>query len=86
MPTLEYKLKRAALSVAVDITLRGKDRSPERCARNLMELGGTVRPQLTKEQRAGAYEQLLAACRTQTFTDCRALFISLFLEEQGPLM
>ena len=42
MLTLENKLKKVAVCAAVDITLRGKDRSPERCARNLLELGESV--------------------------------------------
>jgi hypothetical protein len=36
---LEMKLKKAAMLAALDITLARMQKSPERCARNLLELG-----------------------------------------------
>lgn len=83
MLTLEYKLKRAALRAAVDITLRGKEQSPGRCARNLLELGCSVNPQLSKEQKNSAYNQLLTACRNQGLPECKELFFSLFFLQQS---
>lgn len=35
---IESKIKQAAFQIAVDITLKGMNRNPERCARNLVEL------------------------------------------------
>ena len=46
---LEHKLKYAALNAAVDITLKGIKRSPERCARNLIELGLSAFPNSINE-------------------------------------
>ncbi|MCI9273155.1 MAG: hypothetical protein HFE39_04260 [Clostridiales bacterium] len=82
MLTLEYKLKHAALRAAVDITLRGKEKSPGRCARNLLELGCSVNSRLSREEKNSAYEQLLAACRGQGVPECRELFFSLFFLHQ----
>jgi hypothetical protein len=81
--TLENKLKKVAVCAAVDITLRGKDRSPERCARNLLELGESVTKHMDKAQRERAYEELLEVCRTGSFLECRCLFISMFLQENN---
>lgn len=82
MLTLENKLKKVAVCAAVDVTLRGKDRAPKRCARNLIELGESVTKQMEKNQKERAYEQLLETCRKGTFLECRSLFISLFLREK----
>lgn len=82
MLTLENKLKKVAVCAAVDITLRGKERSPERCARNLAELGESVAGAMKKEQKEKAYRQLLEACRKASFLECRSLFSALFLEQR----
>ena len=82
MLTLENKLKKVAVCAAVDITLRGNERSPERCERNLAELGASVAGAMKKEQKEKAYRQLLEACRKASFLECRSLFSALFLEQR----
>ena len=44
MKSLEIRLKNAVLDVKLDNILRGIARSPERCARNLVDLGKSVSP------------------------------------------
>ena len=42
MKSLEIRLKNAVLDVKLDNILRGIARSPERCARNLVDLGNCL--------------------------------------------
>lgn len=64
----------------LDIRLARMHRSPERCARNLMELGQASFPdKLSEEERLDIFQKLVAYCRSQDFHDARDLFIETFL-------
>lgn len=76
---LELKLKQAALKVAVDISLRRMKKSPERCARNLIELGITAYPDKTsKKDRQNFYQKLLDICKSENIEEARSFFFETF--------
>jgi len=77
--TLEYKLKKAALYAAVDIALHRMHRSPERCARNLIELGVASFPSKIKKGEINAkYQEFLTVCQTSDAETVRELFFKVF--------
>ncbi len=77
--TLELKLKRAALNAAVDIALKGLKKSPERCARNLIELGTTAFPDaVNKADKEILYDKLLYLCKKIDTEAAKELFFSTF--------
>lgn len=77
--TLELKLKRAALNAAVDITLKGMKRSPERCARNLIELGISAFPNLLSEKEKNVlYDKILIVCKNVDINAAKELFFQSF--------
>lgn len=81
---LESKLKQAALTVALDISLRRMKKSPERCARNLVELGLTAYPdEFSKKDRLDIYQKLLDLCKEDNTEEVRALFFNTFHEKQN---
>ena len=60
MKSLEIRLKNAVLDVKLDNILRGIARSPERCARNLVDLGKSVSPkELTRIEYRLLYDEFL---------------------------
>jgi len=74
------KMKKAAIAVALDIRLSRIRRSPERCARNLIELGlGAYPGKLTTAQQELLLQELMMACRSKDMIKARDLFISSFL-------
>ena len=76
---LESKIKQVALLVAVDISFKRIKKSPERCARNLMELGNNTFPnKLTKDQYADFSQQLILLCENKDAQGARELFIQIF--------
>lgn len=76
---LEVKLKQAALKAAVDISLRRMKKSPERCARNLVELGITAYPdKISKKDRQNFYQKLLDICKSEDIEEARKLFFETF--------
>lgn len=76
---LEVKLKQTALKVAVDISLRRMKKSPERCARNLVELGTTAYPdKISKKDRQNFYQKLLDICKSEDIEEARKLFFYTF--------
>lgn len=76
----EGKLKNVALLVALDISLKRMKKSPERCARNLMELGLGAYPNKLNTQDKSFYQQkLLDACRLEDATAARECFFEAFL-------
>ena len=78
--SLEYKLKYVALNAAVDITLKGAKKSPERCARNLIELGTTAFPEISeKTDKDILYKKLLELCVNTETTEAKNLFFSVFV-------
>lgn len=73
--TLEFKLKKAMLTSAVDIIVKGAGKSPERCARNLIELGEKAFPNiLTKSQQKVLYSELLELCKKNDISKAKDLF------------
>ncbi len=77
---LEMKLKKAAIIAALDITLARMQKSPERCARNLLELGLTTYPgKLNKKQQNEMSQILLELCRKGDAVGAREIFLTGFL-------
>lgn len=76
----EGKLKNVALLVALDISLKRMKKSPERCARNLMELGISAYPnKLTNQDRSNYQQKILDACRQDNAITVREYFFEAFL-------
>ncbi len=80
---LETKIKQAALMTAVDISLKRMQKSPERCARNLTELGFMTFPnKISKDTRDDFFEKLLLLCKAGDSQGARELFTNTFFQEQ----
>lgn len=80
--TLEGKLRKVAVIAAVDISLKRIGRSPERCARNLIELGTNAYPNaLSKKDQVILYSTLLCICEANNTQGAKELFIKTFLSE-----
>ncbi|HEX3076416.1 MAG TPA: hypothetical protein VHQ24_06090 [Lachnospiraceae bacterium] len=76
---LESKLKQAALRTAVDVSLKRIKKSPERCARNLIELGVTAYPKsITPKERQDLYQKLLEICKREDNEEAKTLFFNTF--------
>ena len=77
--TLELKLKKAMLISAIDIIVKGANKSPERCARNLIELGVKAYPNtLTKSQQKELYTNLLGLFKDKDISKAKDLFFLTF--------
>ena len=77
--TLEFKLKKAALNKAVDITLKGINKSPERCARNLIELGLAAFPNsISDTDKDKLYRKLVEVCKKVDVEAVKELFFTNF--------
>jgi hypothetical protein len=75
-----YKVKKAAVTAALDIRLARMHRSPERCARNLMELGICAFPgKLTKDEQLLLQQEFMLLCRNRDIIKARELFFASFL-------
>lgn len=75
-----YKIKKAAMIAALDIRLARMYRSPERCARNLIELGlGSFPDKLSEEEQFDILQELMLYCRAGDSQKARELFIERFL-------
>lgn len=76
---LESRLKQAALNAAVDISLKRMKKNPERCSRNLLELGLTAYPdKISKKDSSDFYLQLLDICKREAVEEAKALFYNTF--------
>lgn len=76
----EGKLKRAAITAAVDIALRRMKKSPKRCARNLMELGLCAYPDnLPAENQEAFFQKLFDLIKKDDLQSAKELFSSVFL-------
>lgn len=81
---LENRLKQVALNVAVDISLKRRKKSPERCTRNLIELGMSAFPdQLTHEEINEFSQKLLMVCKNGDYQETRELFFNTFSKNQA---
>jgi hypothetical protein len=75
-----YRLKKAAVTAALDIRLARMRRSPERCARNLMELGLSAFPdKLTKDEQMILLQKFMIVCKNRDIIKARELFFASFL-------
>lgn len=75
-----YRLKKAAVTAALDIRLARIHRSPERCARNLMELGLSAFPdRLTKDEQFILLQKFMMLCKSHDAIKARELFLASFL-------
>lgn len=66
--TFEY----ASLNITIPIILRCRKRAPERCVRNLMELGELLYKHYNSEEKTEIYQELLLLCKgkdQQAITD-----------------
>jgi hypothetical protein len=73
------KIKKAAITAALDIRLARMRRSPERCARNLMELGINSFPdKLSKEEQSDVFQRLMFYCKAKDLQKARELFVKSF--------
>jgi len=79
---LESKIKLAALLVAVNISFKRIKKCPERCARNLMEIGINTFPnKITKKQYDNFSQKLILLCKNNDAQGARELFIQIFFQE-----
>ena len=79
---LESRIKLAALLVAVDISFKRIKKCPERCARNLMEIGINTFPnKMTKNQYENFLQRLILLCKSNDAQGARELFIQIFFQE-----
>jgi len=79
---LETKIKQAVLLVAVDINFKRIKKSPERCARNLMELGMNTFPNKIDQNQYNNFSQkLVLLCKNSDAQGVRELFIQIFFQE-----
>lgn len=77
--TLEHRLKKILINGAADLILKNNFKSPERCARNLLELGKSAYPDLlTKAQAKELYGDLLNLCRDHETQKAKELFVLKF--------
>ena len=76
----EGKIKKAALLVALDISLKRMKKSPERCARNLMELGSAAYPdKLSKKEQQELLNELVSVSKGGDMNKVKDLFVEIFL-------
>lgn len=81
---LESKIKQAVLLAAVDISFKRTKKSPERCARNLMELGTNTFPnKILKKEYDSFLQKLLLLCKNNDIQGTRELFILVFFQDKA---
>lgn len=74
------KIKKAAVTAALDIRLARMRQSPERCARNLMELGLNSFPdKLSREEQHDIFQKLMFYCKEKDVQKAREFFMKSFL-------
>lgn len=79
MKSLEIKLKTVALDIKLDNILRDIAKSPERCARNLIELGKSASPQkMTRIEYKLLYNEFLKLCASSDTKGAKKQFFRHF--------
>lgn len=73
-------MKYIAIEKTVNIILRNMQRSPERCARNLLELGSTIYKKNNDVMKEGLYPLFLDLCKKNKKNEVKELFYRSFLE------
>jgi len=77
--TLEKKLKNATLNFALDIILKRSKKSPERCARNMIELGILNFPEsVEKMNKEVLYKKFLNSCKSLELSQIKIVFFDIF--------
>lgn len=80
MNSFEIRIMTVTLSIKLDRILRGINRSPQHCVRNLIELGrGVSAQELTKLQYQALYQQFLSYCISADPSAIKNLFLNQFL-------
>lgn len=81
---IRQEIKKAAVLAAVDIALKRMNRSPQRCARNMTELGINAFPnRFSKEDYPLIQKEFLSACKAKDPIKTKELFISYFINENS---
>ena len=76
----EGRLKEIAMTAAVDLKIKRMKNSPERCARNLMELGQSASSiKLTPKEEKQLYHNLLDSCKHNAPDKTKDIFRNAFL-------
>ena len=77
--SIEHKLKGVLLITSVDVILKGAEKSPKRCCRNLIELGRKTYPdRLTRKQQKELKSELIALCRSNDIPRLKELFLVIY--------
>lgn len=77
---INMNIQQTAILTAVDIRLAHLDRSPKRCARNLMELGQkSSSHKLSSTEKIAVWNLLLTLCQNEDLNAIKDLFINTFL-------
>ena len=77
--TLENKLKNSGLNIALDIILKRVKKSPERCARNIIELGFSSFPNsINTINKDELYNKILSFCKSLDTDAIKKLFFQSF--------
>lgn len=76
---MESKLKRAVLLIAMDSILKNAQYSPDRCARNLIDLGVKAYPSLfTPEEQKKLQSKFAKLCRNCEAKEIKEAFLTCF--------
>ena len=79
MNELEEKLKKTALSAAIDLSIKRYQKAPARCARNLIELANaSFDTHLTKTETVSLYQALVASLEQKDAQTVKRLFFQRF--------
>lgn len=82
MLRLERKIKKAALTAAIDFSQTRMNKSPERYARNLIELATSTYPgSITKEEELELFHKIIEFTRLQEVNKIRELINTTFPDE-----
>lgn len=72
----DSKMKLAAFKVAMDVTLKGMSKNPERCARNLIEMLSASFPNaLTEEMKGKLYLAILELNKKADYKKIRDMLL-----------
>lgn len=74
------KFKYISIDKTLNITLRNMQKSPERCTRNLLELGLAISNKKYDLVQQKLYPEFLELCKNNDKTAVKELFFSYFLE------
>lgn len=77
---MSLKFKYIALDKTINIITRNMQKSPERCTRNLLELGAAISKNSFDFQRLKIYNDFIELCKNNDKLAIKELFYSSFLE------